>query len=239
MADTPKRPYEAPPPVEEPKKPEEEAPKTDPNAPPVDSAGEEPTKEQLEAAALYVEMYDTGVGLLCEALVKDPANYPAKHFAMRTDLREQSTRHLAKGLAKGGNKFNMPWWGALCMVLALQGFLTWQSVKAAKADTAERKQGERNRARASRGDRSNEPPIEPTIVRDANGQPVKVETSAPTATPAPKARPVTVEKDYGPCQAEGCTNRVHRKGKTTCGQSCAAKLTNAKRRAAKAAAVSA
>lgn len=232
MAETPKQPYSAPPPPEE--KKEEPKAEAGPDAPPVDSGADEPTKEQLESAALYVEMYDSGVSILCEALVKDPVNYPASHFAMRKDLREQSTRHLAKGLAKGGGKWNMPWWVALCMVLALQGFLTMQAVKQAKAEKEARANRDRS-ARRPRPERT--PPQEPitaAVVVDDHGQPVKEKEPA---KPASAARPVTALKDFGPCQAEGCANRITRKGKRTCGQSCAAKLTNAKRKAAKLAAV--
>lgn len=223
---TPKEHYEAPKPEPEPQP--EPLPRTE--AASDGSSGEkgegQPKDEQRQTAKVLFEMYDTGMGLLCEAVVGDPERYPAEHFKMRKDLREQAEEELAKGIARGGGKFKLPWYAFLGAVMLIQGTMTWQQVKKAKKEVeqrnrqTERAAAERQRRRQADPTAETEP-LEPDSIKHPDGKVTKLKPK--DASSLPLELPI--------CAADGCSNHVQRNGRLYCSQSCAGKATSAKRRA--------
>lgn len=177
-----------------------------PDAPPpgTDGGGQEYTKEHLDSARATLMIYDTTVAGLCEALVDDP-KYPAERFMMKPLVRTQAEQQLARGIAKGGGKFSMPWWLALCILLAFAGFLNWQMVKKARKEKAERSRPRPTPAAPPPGaPHTAGQPIAPSAIHDAAGKRVDV----------PPPPPAT----YGECAQ--CGRPLTKKGKKYCSQSC-------------------
>lgn len=178
-------------------------------------AGAEYTKEHLDSARTTIMIYDTAIATVCSSIVDD-AKYPEERFLMKPLLRQQAEIQLARGIAKGGGKFAMPWWLALCIVMVAAGFMNWQLVKKAKREKAER----------------NRPP-----------QPQRPATSRPGAVPdhrkpgeAIQADSITTKtgqniplaKFFGECA--NCGRPLTKKGKKYCGQSCAGQATSKKKK---------
>lgn len=202
------------------------APEPEPIRPePESEPGPKPTGEDGASAEFIIDMYDGVVSKVCSAMVDDE-KYPSEHFAMEEMLKEQAKTQLAKGMASGGGKWNIPWWVALSVVMIFHGFMTWQAVRAARREKEERKAEERTqRQQAAHNADPNRRPtrevpvvVHPSSITDASGATVKV-------------KPTKELKVYGICTV--CQGPVHRKNRTVCSQSCSGKATSAKRRAAK------
>lgn len=216
LKDTPKEHYkeavepEPPPTTEPPPNPDGDIPGGDGTG--TGSEGE-PSKEAKDSARLAIDLYDTGVGMLCEAVVDDPQRYPAERFHMRKDLRSQAETQLAKGIALGGGKFKLPWWAGLLIVLSFQGFLTWRTVKAAQSEKAARNAPPRPSAsNAPQRDAGAQSVYTPSSITDRNG----------------KVTPIRDVPKHVPCAQ--CGNPVAKKGRKYCSQRCSGLATSAKRR---------
>lgn len=226
LRDTPKEHYQEAVEPEPPPTPKDAPPTGDPGtgAPggegPGDAPGEgEPTQKHRDAAKTAFDMYDTIAAKVAEGMVGNPKSYPAEHFRMDTHTRSQAEYQLARGIAAGGGKFTMPWWTALSMLMAFQGFMTWQQVKKAKSTEEERATPpsstatQRDGGPASRHDAPLRA-VYPDSVIDAKGRttPLKMPSKQPKE----------------PCQH--CGAPVKHKGRKYCSQSCAGKATSSKRR---------
>lgn len=241
LRSTPKQPFKEP---EPPPKAEGAAPGAggpepgtggpEPGGPaPEGGGGPEPEQKHRDTAKTVFDMYDTITSKVCEGIVGDPKRYPADHFRMDTHTRSQAEHQLARGIAEGGGKFSMPWWAALALLMAFQGFLTWQSVKKAKQEREEREAKEQRRA-AEDNERANnrrDPaptgPVVPDSITDRDGTVIPMRRE-PTAAPPPSpSRATPPPSAMPPCKV--CGAPVKHKNRQYCGQSCAGKATRGRK----------
>ena len=205
---TPKEHYAAPDPEPEPapEPPPDPEPKAEPGG-----GSAKGTADDQASARFILDMYDSGVSLLSEALVDDPAKYPASHFAMQPLLKEHAVDQLSKGMAQGGGKWHLPWWVALLVVLLFHGGLTWAAVRSAKREKAERK--------------PKTPPPAPTTAQYTahHAEPLNVSLQDKNGKDLGSVPQRPESNNMPPCQL--CGQPVKRKGRKYCGQSCAGKAT--------------
>lgn len=205
----PKERYEQPK-IEPPPKPEPEPAK--PNGPGGPS-GEAKTDHEASAKE-FIELYDMGQSYGFHFY----SGKAVESFQLPAYAKDRAAHHLAKGLEKMGG-MEAPWWMGLLLAI---GPPTAFNFMAAKQYRQDREQAEEYARKQGSGS------VAPDSIIH-HGQVIRMRPDQPTPQPA-HSKP-KIAKAYGPCQQ--CGQPVKHKDRKYCSQSCAAKATNAKRKAAK------
>lgn len=171
-----------------------------------------------ETAAAVLMMYDNLVSQVCAAIA-DHKDYPAKSFAMDPSSRKEAERQLAIGIERN-NWAGLPWWGILGMMVLASGVANWLMVREARKKKKEAAaDANKNRERAKNGEA-----VYASTITDKNGRTTGMpDVPPPTNSTAPDVKTPGAPKDYGPCQAPGCTNRLTKPRRKYCSQSCSGK----------------
>lgn len=193
----------------------EPAPAPEPEPEP-EQAGAEAKTDNEASAREFVELYDLAQSFGFHFW----SGRAAETFQLPKYAKDRAAHHLAKGLEKMGG-MEPPWWLGLLLALGPVTFVNWASAKEYKAQQAEAERQQREaKARANWQQASGGAAIEPDAITLA-GKEVAFTRTAP---PKPG-------KTYGTCQH--CGGPVQKKGRKYCGQSCAAKAINERKRSEK------